>query len=198
MTALAVILALLTGVLGGVSILLALEVRRLSARLQAFLDASEKAMASVVQDAREARLRWDRLSDQVEAAAAPLARAGALADRVAGDLEAARVQYREGLISASHLAGWAAGAFHLVQDLLELFENFLGLMGEMGAGPAVPALLQEREPEPALVIAHLSPGGPVGHLEVLGRLFQGACLVHQHEELEYADAEDRLAADFYP
>ena len=148
MTALAVILALLTGVLGGVSILLALEVRRLSARLQAFLDASEKAMASVVQDAREARLRWDRLSDQVEAAAAPLARAGALADRVAGDLEAARVQYREGLISASRLAGWAAGAYRLVQDLMAEHRP---------AHPAEPARPADPPPEPALTGAAAAP-----------------------------------------
>lgn len=148
MTALAVILALLTGVLGGVSILLALEVRRLSARLQAFLDASEKAMASVVQDAREARLRWDRLSDQVEAAAAPLARAGALADRVAGDLEAARVQYREGLISASRLAGWAAGAYRLVQDLMTEHRP------AQSPDPARPA---EPPPEPALTGAAAAP-----------------------------------------
>ncbi len=153
MTALAVILALLTGVLGGVSILLALEVRRLSARLQAFLDASEKAMASVVQDAREARLRWDRLSDQVEAAAAPLARAGALADRVAGDLEAARVQYREGLISASHLAGWAAGAFHLVQDLLAQQRT----ARPPGPAPAAPAPAEAPVPEPALTGATAAP-----------------------------------------
>lgn len=157
MTALAVILALLTGVLGGVSILLALEVRRLSSRLQAFLDASEKAMASVVQDAREARLRWERLSDQVEAAAAPLARAGALADRVAGDLEAARVQYREGLVSASHLAGWAAGAFRLVQDLMA--QRRAAQPPDPPEEPAPPASASAEMPvpEPALTGAAAAP-----------------------------------------
>lgn len=152
MTALAVILALLTGVLGAMAILLALEVRRLSARLQAFMDASEKAMASVVQDAREARLRWERLSEQLEAAAAPIARAGALADRVAGDLEAARVQYREGLISASRLAGWAAGAYRMVQDLMAERSP-----GESRPAPPESAPQADPPPEPALAGAAAAP-----------------------------------------
>lgn len=153
MTALALILALLTAVLGTVSVLLALEARRLSARLQAFMDSSEKAMASVVQDAREARLRWERLSDQVEAAAAPIARVGALADRVSGDLEAARIQYRDGLLSALQLAGWATGAYRLVQDLLAEHRA----AQHRTAPPPDPVPAGVSPPEPALTGAVAAP-----------------------------------------
>ena len=53
-------------------------------------------------------------------------------------------------------------------------------------------------PSLLFVVPHLAPCRPVGHLEALGSLVEGACLMNQHEELEYPDTENRLSADFDP
>jgi hypothetical protein len=86
----------------------------------------------------------------VEAAAAPIARVGALASRIESDVEAARAHYREGLLNASHLVGWAAGAFLQVQELLARKQDAGSPPGPSPAAPDPPA-------EPALAGAAAVP-----------------------------------------
>lgn len=87
---------------------------------------------------------------------------------------------------------------HITKDFAELVEYFLTFLGKVCAGPAVSPLLQESYAETCLIVPHLAPRRPVRHLEALGSLIEGACLMNQHEELEYPDTENRLSIDFYP